>query len=126
MNKKILACGLDGEQKDLLMDLCSQKGFDYIFAYRDQDDLLVKEILNGDGNFEKGEIHSEVLIMFAGAEQNEIIDFIESYKKVDLPKPLFCMVTEHNLNWRLKELLDHLVKEREEVKRYMQNRNNNK
>lgn len=54
----------------------------------------------------------EVLI-FSGISDNKLDEFLAEYKKMQIePVGLKAVVTIHNINWSLYELIEELIKER--------------
>ena len=58
------------------------------------------------------------VIILNGFKEEELKEFLSWYKKNEkLPKSIFAVVTEHSMEWKVKDLIKELVKEDEEVKR---------
>ncbi|KAA0258148.1 DUF3783 domain-containing protein [Deferribacter autotrophicus] len=116
---KILVCGMGEIEFGALCKMCEKEKFDEpVIVFEGHKDLLVKDLLKFQPDVENKKATKERMILFNDMPQQEIIRFIETYKKYGFPKPLFCVVTEHNVEWSIEYLLSHLVKEREEVERY--------
>ncbi|MGA1847138.1 DUF3783 domain-containing protein [Deferribacter abyssi] len=117
-NVKILVCGMGEIEFEALCKMCEKEKFDKpIIVFEGHKNLLVKDLLRSQPDVENKKATKERMILFNNMPQKEIIRFIEIYKKYGFPKPLFCMVTEHNVEWSIEYLLSHLVKEREEVEK---------
>jgi hypothetical protein len=115
---KILIGGWDKEEFSLLRDLSDNLGIEKIISLNSNDlDKYIKVIIEDKNHENNGDILDEKFIIFDGLDKSEISEFIEGYKKLGLPSPIFAMVTEHSINWKLKDLLEHLVEEREEFKK---------
>ncbi len=63
------------------------------------------------------------IIIVNGFTEDELKEFILWYKKNEkLPKPIFAVITEHSIEWKVKDLLNELIKEDEEIKKQRQNK----
>lgn len=56
-------------------------------------------------------------IIFSGTSHLELDRFIEASKTIAISRPIFAGTTPNNLGWRFEELVDELIKEREEIKK---------
>ncbi len=58
------------------------------------------------------------VVILNGFTKEELKEFLSWYKKNEkLPKAIFAVVTEHSIEWKVKELLEELIKEDEEMKK---------
>ncbi len=58
------------------------------------------------------------IIIINGFSEEELKEFLSWYKQNEkLPKSIFAVVTEHSIEWKVKDLLEELVKEDEEMKK---------
>jgi hypothetical protein len=75
------------------------------------DDLTVSEILDSAGSSAYHDVIDKI-IMFIGFSDEEISKCIEAFPG-DIPRPIFCLLTEENIAWTAGRLLEHLKKERD-------------
>ncbi|MCX8084658.1 MAG: DUF3783 domain-containing protein [Calditerrivibrio sp.] len=59
----------------------------------------------------KGSKMSRRFILFDGLTKDEIGDFIQTYKGLNLKRPIMAMITEHSIRWTLGYLFEHLLEE---------------
>ncbi len=58
------------------------------------------------------------IIIVNGFTKEELKELIAWYRKNEkLPEAIFAVVTEHSIEWKLKDLLQELIKEDEEMKK---------
>jgi hypothetical protein len=58
---------------------------------------------------------SEKLIMFHGFDQDEVVGLMRLLK-ANMPQPrdvAFCMTTENNLEWKIRDLISDVLEEHE-------------
>ncbi len=75
------------------------------------EDETVEEILDSEGAavFEEREDH---VLMFLGFGESEISLAMDRFPKGgDIPRPIFCGLTEENHRWKFSYLLEHLLEE---------------
>jgi hypothetical protein len=52
------------------------------------------------------------IIVFLGFNERQINIVLNDFSKVlDLKRPIFCGLTEQNINWPLSNLIEHLIEE---------------
>ena len=84
---------------------------DLISAAR-QEERVVAEILErADGvNFEEQEVK---VLMVLGFTEEQLETALKAFPKVEeLVRPLFCVMTQHNIRWPLIHLIEDLQEER--------------
>ncbi len=55
---------------------------------------------------------SPKFVMFLGFSNDEIHISLDQFHLIqEVDRPIFCGLTQDNMDWTIKELLDHLVKE---------------
>lgn len=72
----------------------------------------IKDILDNRLDDTASEVLKEKAIIFNHTPSNRMNAFIEGLKKMRVNRPLIAVVTEHSINWSLRELLLNLVEER--------------
>jgi hypothetical protein len=54
------------------------------------------------------------ILVFLGFNDQQVSSVLNGFpKNDDLKRPIFCGLTEQNINWPLKDLIEHLVEEDE-------------
>jgi hypothetical protein len=84
---------------------------------KDQGHLLLKEIIHTDKRSEEELHHDEKVLLFYNIPQKGILFLMDAFKKRELPRPIYAVVTEHSINWPFSKLLEHLIEEREEMRK---------
>jgi hypothetical protein len=75
------------------------------------DDLAVSEILSP-GFRQCFEDHENKVIMFLGFSGEQVQMALKSFPgERGIPRPIFCGLTESNYNWKMKDLVEHLLEE---------------
>jgi hypothetical protein len=79
--------------------------------------LTLKEIIAGNG--EPGEVleSKEKVVLFHSIPQKGVFFLIDLFRQIDLPQPIYAVVTAHSIDWPFNELLGHLVQEREKMEK---------
>lgn len=106
-DKKVLIGGFSRDVVEAFNDIDSQ--YNFYFLTNEDEDLKVSDILLKKGS--KGDPLDIRIVLLNGFSREEIFAFLEKYKKLKLPKALFAMVTQHSINWTLKDLIYHLIAE---------------
>ena len=70
-----------------------------------KDDLRVNHVLN----------FKESLIIFNDFTDNELDEILSSMKQENIKTDLKCIVTEHNINWKIIKLYVELLKEKRAI-----------
>lgn len=72
--------------------------------------MVVSEILDLGPDIPHGENETKV-IMLLGFDDEQTALVLKTFPK-DIRRPIFCALTEENMNWHLDKLLEHLEEER--------------
>ena len=80
------------------------------------EDYTVKKILES-GGINKFESSDTKILLFLGFDDNSIQTILQHYPK-ELSRPIFCCLTDQNINWKFSHLIEHL----EEEKKYWENK----
>ena len=116
--KKILLGGWDKTELEILNNFVAKENIeDIIILTENHLNYVLKDIVEGNVSVECKKLLSEKLIIFDGFDNKEISEFISGFKVLNLPSPIYAMITKHSIKWKLKKLINHLVEEREEFKK---------
>jgi hypothetical protein len=77
----------------------------------------LQDILDGKPPSPEPFLSGEKVILFHDVPQKGVMFLIKFFKQVDLPRPIYAMVTEHSINWPFNELLEHLTEERDRMEK---------
>ncbi len=86
---------------------------------KDQGHLLVEDILFSDKRSDQEFSCDEKVMLFFNVPGTTIHTIMQEAKKWDLPKPIYAVVTDQSIQWTFAELADHLIKERDFIKKKM-------
>ncbi|MGC8768475.1 DUF3783 domain-containing protein [Calditerrivibrio sp.] len=111
-NKKILVGGFPLNTIDLLK---SNVTYEFSVLTSEDVDLVIADILTKESSV--GDPLDIKVVLLNGFNREEIFSFIQIYKSLGLPKALFAMITTHSINWKLKDLIYHLIQEEKELKK---------
>jgi hypothetical protein len=84
---------------------------------KSQGHMPLKEILFTDHRGDSELVNNEKVVLFYNIPQKGIAFLMSLFKQKGLPRPIFAMVTEHSIQWTFDKLLEHLIEEKEEMKR---------
>ena len=74
------------------------------------DDMAVSEILFP-GFTQSFEDHENKVLMFVGFSGEQVQMALKSFPG-EIKRPVFCGLTESNYNWKMKDLVEHLLEEK--------------
>ncbi|MHC1743483.1 MAG: DUF3783 domain-containing protein [Syntrophobacteraceae bacterium] len=79
--------------------------------------LSLREIIAGTGTAGDGFPSDEKVILFHAVPDKGVRFLMQVFRETKLPKPIYAVVTEHSIGWPFRELLEHLVEERNRMER---------
>lgn len=85
----------------------------------DQGSLPVEEILSAGSRSGQEFSCDEKVMLFFNIPATTIHTLIREAKKWNLPTPIYAVVTEQSIHWTFAELVDHLIKERDFIRKRM-------
>ncbi len=107
----IMLHGYDEEQAEIIGDcLRGIAGRDVLVFGGAEEGRTVAEIIEGapGGGFEPEGIG---MLMFLGFDDRLIDAALRAFPR-DLSRPIFCTLTENNVNWTVSHLMEHLLEEK--------------
>ncbi|GAA0726177.1 DUF3783 domain-containing protein [Clostridium malenominatum] len=119
-NKCILIYGFTEEDKILLENLFKSKGFpSYTEIEENMCNMTINDIIDGLklGVFNVHNLPKEKVILFNNLSDLELDSCIKSLRGVFSPQPILAVVTPTSIDWTFKNLLEHLIEEREWFKK---------
>ena len=54
----------------------------------------------------------ERLVLFSNLSDTGVRSLMQVFKSLEIPKPIFAVVTETSINWTLRQLMEHLIEEK--------------
>ena len=82
-----------------------------IISGSDRENDIIESIISEDtaGVFRNGSPKVMMFLGFSDASINRVLDEFKNFS--DVNRPIFCGLTENNVKWPLKQLIDHLIEE---------------
>jgi len=115
----LLLFGYDRQQADTIketLDGLLEKDL-FLISASQRENWKVIDILEE----EPGNLFEEMtpkICMFLGFSREEIDATLKGFpKEKEIARPLFCVPTEHNLQWRFERLREHLLEEQRRMTR---------
>ncbi len=125
MDKKprLLVWNYTREEKDKLDALLGEIGAPFASAITsDQGHLPLKTIIHTDGHGQEILQSDEKVLLFYNIPEKGVFLLINLFKKEDLPRPIYAVVTPHSIDWPFSRLLEHLIEERDNAGKNSQSR----
>jgi NAD(P)H-flavin reductase len=120
-NKLMLIYGFNEEERVFLDNLITEfKLPSYIVVEDKMASMKLKDIIEGliVDTYDK-ELADEKVILFNNFADYELDAAIRAIRSSKAIKPILAVVTPTSINWEFHYLLNHLIEEREEARRYM-------
>ncbi|MFL0247640.1 DUF3783 domain-containing protein [Candidatus Clostridium stratigraminis] len=121
-NKMTLIYGFNEEEKALLhkifMELQLPK---YKVIENNMANMKLKDIINGLmlDTYDKV-LPAEKIILFNNFTDEELDKMVRKIRENETIKPILAVVTPTSINWEFYYLVNHLLDEREQAKKYIQ------
>lgn len=56
------------------------------------------------------------VMLWSGIDHNELDTALGDFAETEIPRPIFATTTEHNLNFTVKEFLQHMLSEQKSIR----------
>ena len=116
----VLYVGFSKDEREKLKNFSKShsEGLKVVFACKDDMDVLLKEVFKRDDGscFEEDADFPKTVIM-SGFTEKELLEFLKELKTLDIKYELAAVLTKFSKDWKLKDLVGELIKEREELAR---------
>ena len=80
-----------------------------------QGDVVLADIIAHDREGSEGPVSVEPVVLFFNVSEAGIRTLIPYIRSLEIPRPIFAMVTETSYRWTLAQLLEHLAEEKRAV-----------
>jgi len=118
---RVLLWGFSREEQNriqqFLMELNAPPA---VMIERKQGHLKVHDILFTDLRAEDEFASDEKVMLFFNVQADSIKGIMQAFKNMDIPRPIFAMVTQQSIDWKFSYLVEHLVEERDFIQRRRQ------
>ncbi|MCC7573378.1 MAG: DUF3783 domain-containing protein [Candidatus Methanofastidiosum sp.] len=82
-----------------------------IISASEKEKITIADILENSEN-EIFKVKDTKVLMFLDFLDEEIRFLLYNFSDINIQKPLFCVLTEHNINWSFDKLIEDLIEER--------------
>jgi hypothetical protein len=79
--------------------------------------LTIREIVDGTEPGEEDFKCDEKVVLFYNVPDKGVMYLMRAFRSEGLPQAIYAVVTEHSIEWPFPKLLEHLLEEREEMRR---------
>ncbi|MFU0825654.1 DUF3783 domain-containing protein [Clostridium sp.] len=113
--KTLLIYGFNQQEEEVLKKLLEENNLpQYKVIKDDMGETTVKDILLGMA-YEKKicNLPKEKVVLFNRCEDSDVMNGMKVIKDNFQGKPIFAVVTPTSIEWKFKDLLEHLMQERE-------------
>jgi hypothetical protein len=127
-NKLMLIYNLEEEETAFLDNIIKEFNLPpYKTIEKNMANMKVRDIIEGlkIDTYDK-ELADEKVILFNNFTDHELDAAIKSIRSNRNLKTILAVVTPTSTNWEFHYLLEHLIEEREQARRYMQQKSNTK
>lgn len=117
----IMVYGYEGSELELLEECRKRAGIDeMLLVHESEIKMPIEKILEKEAYGGLNQTHDVPpslvnTIVFSGHSHLELDQFIDATKTIAIKRPIFAGTTPHNLAWSFADLVEELVKEREEI-----------
>lgn len=123
-NKLMLIYGFNQEERTFLDKIIEELKLPYYrIIEKSMANMTVRDILNGlkIDTYDK-ELPDEKVVIFNNFSDEELDKSVRAIRANKNIKPILAIVTPNSINWEFHSLLEHLIEEREQARRYIQQR----
>jgi hypothetical protein len=120
-NKMMLAYGFEDEEKTFLDNMIKELQLPpYKVVEKNMASMTIRNIIDGPvlDTYNK-QLPEEKVIMFNNFTDHELDMAIKTIRSNKNIKPILAVVTPTSINWEFHYLLEHLMEEREQARKYM-------
>lgn len=121
-NKLMLIYGLEDKEKAFIDNMIKELELpNYRVIERNMANMKVKDIIEGFviDTYDK-QLPDEKVIIFNNFTDMELDMAIRTIRSNKEMKPILAVVTPTSINWEFHYLVNHLLEEREQARKYMQ------
>jgi hypothetical protein len=121
-NKLLLLYGFSEEELAFFDNLLRESSIpSYRIIEASMANMKLKDIIDGlkIDTYNK-ELPNEKIVLFNNFTDAELNDSIKKIRSENSIKPILAIVTPTSINWEFHYLVEHLIEEREQARRFMQ------
>ena len=113
-NTCILVFGYDALALNTIKSYAANLGVEKVIEiHKNQAYNTLGQLIDGKGNTSPKEVtHTTPAIVLNAVSNAELNQFVHNFKTLNLPRPLFAMVTPTSINWKFHDLVDDLLEEK--------------
>ena len=114
----VLYAGFSKDEREKLKDFSKSHSQELkvVFACKDDGDALLKEIFKrNDGSCIEEDAEFPKTVIMSGFTEKKLLEFLKKLKTLGISYELAAVLTKFSKDWKLKDLVGELIKEREEL-----------
>lgn len=123
-NKMMLVYGFNEEERAFLDTMIKELQLpSYKLIEKNMANMKIRDIIDGPllDTYDK-QLSDEKVVMFNNFTDYELDMAIRTIRSNKNIKPILAVVTPTSIDWKFHYLLEHLIEEREQARRYIQQR----
>lgn len=116
----VLYAGFSKDERERLKDFSKShsKELKVVFVCKNDGELPLKDIFKrADGSCIEEDTDFPRTVILSGFKEKELLEFLRKLKALSVPYELAAVLTKFSKDWKLKDLIGELIKEREELAR---------
>ena len=113
MSARVYAFGFTAEEEKRINTRFSEMGIPEIVRIdKRQGSVKLRDIIEK-GTSGEGEMElDEHIVLFNEVSERGVYALMQEIKSLDVPKPIFAVVTENSIEWTFEDLASHLLQEK--------------
>lgn len=126
-NKLMLIYGFSSEERTLLENIIEEyKLPPYRIIEKNMANMKIRDILDGlkIDTYDKN-LPDEKVILFNNFTDSELDSTVRAIRASKSIRPILAVVTATSINWEFHYLIEHLMEEREQARKYMKQKSQN-
>ncbi len=113
MSARVYVYGFTLEEDERIDALFGELGIpEAVRIEKDQGSVTLEDIIengkSGDGKLE----YDERIVLFHEISDKGVYTLMQAIKSIDVPKPIFAVVSDHSMHWTFEQLASHLLREK--------------
>jgi hypothetical protein len=118
MSARVYAFGFTQEEENRINARFAGLGIPEIVRIRKrQGSVTLREIIEEGKSGESEMELDERIVLFNEVSERGVYALMQEIKSLDVPKPIFAVVTENSIGWTFEELASHLLQEKRAFER---------
>jgi len=113
MSARVYVYGFTQEEEKRINSLFGELGIpEVVRIERSQGSVTLGDIIENGKSGDDELAYDERTILFHEISDKGVYALMQAIKSIDVPKPIFAVVTEHSIHWTFEQLAGHLLREK--------------